>query len=111
MRRRIDPDAFAILLRNLVENALRHGDPSEPVRIAVDGGTITVVNGGPAIDPDGLERLRRRFVRASAAPGSGLGLSIADAVTRTIGADLNLRSPASGRPDGFEAVVRLPDEG
>jgi two-component system OmpR family sensor kinase len=111
MRRRIDPDAFAILLRNLVENALRHGDPSEPVRIAVDGGTITVVNGGPAIDPDGLERLRRRFVRASAAPGSGLGLSIADAVTRTIGADLNLRSPASGRQDGFEAVVRLPDEG
>ncbi|MCK7546281.1 sensor histidine kinase N-terminal domain-containing protein, partial [Marinobacter bryozoorum] len=31
----IDPDAFAILVRNLIENALKHGSPSEPVEISL----------------------------------------------------------------------------
>ena len=33
----LDPDAFAILARNLIENALRHGDPDEPVSVDAGG--------------------------------------------------------------------------
>jgi two-component system OmpR family sensor kinase len=105
---RVDPDAFAILLRNLVDNAIRHGDPREPVSVRVAPAEIRIVNGCPAIDPAVLEGLRARFVRGSASPGSGLGLSIADAVARSIGGEFEVRSPATGRSDGFEAVVRLP---
>ncbi len=36
-----DPDAFAIVLRNLVENAVRHGAAEEPITIRIDeSGTI-----------------------------------------------------------------------
>jgi two-component system OmpR family sensor kinase len=105
---RVDPDAFAILMRNLIDNALRHGDPAEPVAVVVGPGTVRVANGSAPIPAARMEALRARFVRGAASPGSGLGLSIAEAVARSIGADLVLRSPAEGRPDGFEAIVRLP---
>ena len=47
----IDPDAFAILRRNLIENALKHGEagPRE-VRLESDG-TLRIVNEGPRCRP------------------------------------------------------------
>lgn len=105
---RIDPDAFAILARNLIENALIHGDSAEPVEVtlAPDGG-LTVSNAGPVIPPEVLSRLTARFERAgSISGGSGLGLAIAAAITRGTGATLTLTSPAPGRSDGFEARFR-----
>jgi len=49
----IDPDAFGILSRNLIENALKHGVPSFPVTVSLtaDGG-LSVANDGPVIAPD-----------------------------------------------------------
>ncbi len=72
---RIDPDAFAILCRNLIENALRHGGPDEPVEVALtEDGLLRVQNGGPPVPADVLPRLTRRFERAAGAgEGSGLG--------------------------------------
>lgn len=102
---RIDPDAFAILARNLIENALIHGDPADPVAItlAPDGGLV-VTNGGPIIPAHALAQLTTRFERAgSTASGSGLGLAIAAAIAGGTGAKLVLISPATGRRDGFEA--------
>lgn len=102
---RIDPDAFAILARNLIENALIHGDAAEPVTatLAPDGG-LAVTNGGPAIPADTLALLTTRFERGgSTASGSGLGLAIVAAIAKGTGAKLKLISPAPGRRDGFEA--------
>jgi len=75
---RLDPDAFAILLRNLVENAIRHGDPAEAVDIHVEpGGVLRVVNGGPPVPAAMLADLCGRFARGgSEADGAGLGLAI-----------------------------------
>ena len=108
---RIDPDAFAILLRNLIENAIKHGDLAEPVTVRLTSGrTLHVVNAGPVVPPDELARLRGRFERgATAAEGAGLGLAIAEAITAGIGAWLDLLSPATGRTDGFEAILHLPE--
>jgi two-component system OmpR family sensor kinase len=103
----MDPDAFAILARNLIENALRHGAPDEPVQVALTrDGVLRVTNGGPPVPPETLSRLSRRFERGqTAADGSGLGLAIADTIARGAGARLVLHSPAPGRTDGFEAIL------
>lgn len=105
----MDPDAFAILARNLIENAVRHGAPDEPVRVALTrDGVLRVANGGPPIPADILGRLSRPFERGQTrADGSGLGLAIADAIARGAGARLVLQSPAPGRSDGFEASLSL----
>ena len=103
----MDPDAFAIALRNVVENALRHGDPGEPVRVSLTvDGDVQVVNAGPVVPAAALAELKRRFVRGgTTVPGSGIGLAIADTIMQRGGGSLLLRSPAQGRNDGFEAVL------
>lgn len=107
----LDPDVFAILARNLVENALRHGTGDAPVQVALSSnGVLRVINDGPPLAPENLARLTARFERGqSIAQGSGLGLSIAKAIADGAHATLTLHSPAPGRADGFEAVFELPD--
>ena len=110
MVRNADIDAFGIVIRNLVENALSHGDPEQPVEVLIDGnGTIRVVNDSSVIAAADLANLKRRFRRgATNAPGSGLGLAIADRITTQMGGTLELISPASGSRSGFEARITLP---
>jgi two-component system OmpR family sensor kinase len=109
----IDPDAFAILLRNLIENALKHGAADQAIeisleRIASTAAVLKVVNAGLVVPAPLLAQLTGRFMRgASSADGSGLGLAIATAITKGVGATLTLNSPAPGRDDGFEALVRF----
>src|SRR5690606_20129836 len=58
----LDPDAFGILCRNLVENALRHGSEAGSVEVALDAdGTFRVANEGPVVPADTLARLSSRF--------------------------------------------------
>lgn len=104
---RIDPDAFAIVVRNLVENALKHGAAAEPVRVALSAaGALSVTNRGPVLAAAELERLTKPFERgATAAKGSGLGLAIVDAIATGAGASFTLRSPAPGVTDGVQARV------
>ncbi len=108
--RPLSEDAFAIVMRNLIENALTHGLPDEPVEILLeDGGVVRVVNAAPAMTSDELASIRKRFSRGpTAASGSGLGLSIVDRLMGQMNGRLVLLSPAAGRSDGFEARVELP---
>lgn len=105
----IDPDAFAILARNLIENALKHGATDQPVSVSLTAeGLLCVVNAGPVVPAAALSRLTGRFVRGdTTAGGSGLGLAIAATIARGVGATLTLASPARGRSDGFEAAVQF----
>lgn len=104
---RMDRDGFAILLRNLIENALKHSPEGSPVDIHLDvQGRLHVVNEGPTVPPDVLEKLKGRFERGkSTAAGAGLGLAIVEAIVAGVGARLDLLSPADGHAGGFEAVV------
>ncbi|UPY35594.1 ATP-binding protein [Sediminicoccus sp. KRV36] len=107
---RMDADAFAILARNLIENALKHGAADQPVSIALtEDGFLRICNDGPVIDAEAMARLKRPFERGSTrASGSGLGLAIAEAISIGAGTSLELSSPVPGRESGFEARVRLP---
>lgn len=100
----LDADSFAILVRNLIENAVTHG---RDVRISLSAdGVLIVSNDGPVVLPDMLARLTRRFERGGArADGSGLGLAIVQAVATRSGLELRLNSPRAGASGGFEARV------
>lgn len=106
----IHPDAFAMALRNLIQNALNHGDGNEPIEVIVGPGRIVrVVNSGPVVPSDSMARIGERFVRgATTAQGTGLGLSIVQAIMAQTGGELLLHSPATDRADGFEAALHLP---
>ncbi|HVW94138.1 MAG TPA: ATP-binding protein [Devosia sp.] len=106
---RINVDALGIALRNLIDNALSHSPPNSTVEVELSAaGSVIIRNGGPAIAPEALGRLRHRFERgATRAQGSGLGLAIVDAMMKQAGGKLLLRSPAAGRSDGFEAELQL----
>jgi len=105
----LDTDAFAILVRNLIENSLKHGSETDPINIQLlADGTFIITNGGPVVAPEDMARLQNRFARANTkAPGSGLGLAIVQAITNSAGLELTLRSPARGRESGFEAELNV----
>jgi len=106
----IDPDAFAILIRNLLDNAIKHGSKNQPVEISFSSqGVLSIVNAGSVIPAETLAQLRRRFVRSNTlVQGSGLGLAIADAIVTGVGATMTFNSPATGRTGGFEVRVDFP---
>ncbi|HRL26237.1 MAG TPA: ATP-binding protein [Alcaligenes sp.] len=106
----LDPDMFAILFRNLVENALRHGAQGAQVDVVLSSdGRLTVINDGPVVPPEALERLTQRFERAGGhAQGSGLGLALVSTVAQRTGGELVLSSPVPGRASGFQASLTLP---
>lgn len=105
----INPDAFAIALRNLIQNALIHGAAQERVEVvAGPGATVTVRNHGPIVTPEVMARLTERFARgATRASGTGLGLAVVATIMQQVGGELQLRSPAAGWSDGFEASLRF----
>ena len=105
----MDADAFAIVVRNLVENGLKHGAADAPVRVIAGIDTLRIRNDGVPLDPMELARLGQPFVRGDTpAEGSGLGLSIARGILEQAGGRLSFISPANDEGSGFEAVVTLP---
>jgi heavy metal sensor kinase len=88
-------------LRNLVDNALRHGGGAVTVRAASrpDGVDLEVADQGPGFEAAFAGRAFDRFSRADAARGrggAGLGLAIVRAVARAHGGDAVLDLAAGG---------------
>jgi len=106
----IDPDAFGILMRNLIENALKYGATAQPIEVSLtEQALLRIVNGGPVVPESVLQHLTERFVRGhSEISGSGLGLAIAKTIVQGVNARMKLSSPATGRQEGFEVCVWLP---
>lgn len=104
----IDQDAVAIVARNLIENALRHGSDA-PITVALlADGWLHVENDCPVISPRTLDALRGRFMRGDdAAGGSGLGLAIVQKIADRTAARLDLASPLESTSRGFRASIKL----
>lgn len=104
----IDPDAFAIALRNLVENAARHGDAASEIDVLVSADGLRVENAGPVVPPEILAELGQPFVRGDTqAKGTGLGLSIVRSILEQTGGSLSFSSPVPGKASGFSAEIRF----
>ena len=108
----LDPDAFGIVCRNLIDNALRHGAAGGVVEVSLtQDGVLTVANDSAPVPPETLARLTARFERGmTGSDGSGLGLAIVAAIAERLGSELRLRSPRAGQEQGFEAAIHLPVE-
>jgi len=105
----LDADAFAILVGNLLDNAMKYGNKQAPVVIGFSSGTLRIVNQSAIIPADKLAQLNHRFVRLnSQSKGSGLGLAIVDAIVTGMHATMTLYSPATNRTDGFEVRINFP---
>ncbi|WP_066331624.1 ATP-binding protein [Azohydromonas lata] len=105
-----EPTLAAVLVRNLVDNAIRYSPPGARVRVHVararGGGVLMgVEDSGPGLDDAQRARLGERFFRVlgSGASGSGLGWSIVRRIAAAHGARVRVqRSAALG---GLEVRV------
>ena len=98
----LDPVRLRLALRNLIDNALRHGaatDTPPCVRTVLDGGRLelSVRDFGPGVDDAHLAHLSEAFYRADAARqrstgGVGLGLYLCRLVAHAHGGRLDLRN-------------------
>ena len=95
----VDAGRISQLISNLLGNALTHGDPKGPVTLGAvaRGGALRlwVVNGGPAIPANAMERLFHPFFRGevrASQQGLGLGLHIASEIAKAHGGTLTAAS-------------------
>ena len=104
-------DAFSLreAARNLITNALAHGQPPVSLRVGItpEGkAMIAAHDHGPGMKPDQLARIGERFARDASNPQSaGLGLAIVAEV-----AEFHQGSIRTARGDngGFEVRIELP---
>jgi two-component system sensor histidine kinase QseC len=110
------PGLASILLRNLVDNALRYSPPGSVVRVTicndVDEGAVRlwVEDSGPGLSVEMRQRLGERFFRVTGtqASGSGLGWSI----VRRISAALNVEVQVEASKDlgGLRVGLSFPQQ-
>ncbi len=97
-----DPRLLRRLVRNLLQNAERHGGGAPEVTVGRDGvlATLTVADRGPGVPEAERERIFEPFYRASGAReregGVGLGLALVREIARKHGGDV----VCLGRPGG-----------
>ncbi len=113
---RIDRDALAQILLNLLDNAVKYAASGGRLAVTLDptGGhtRIHVDDGGPGISSVHRGRLFEPFHRADDSlttthPGTGLGLSISRRLLRDMGGDLLYENAPGG---GARFTLELPDE-
>lgn len=102
---------IAILLRNLVDNAIRYSQRGGSVHVRAaadaDAATLTVTDRGPGIPADERNKVGQRFYRVLGTGefGSGLGLSIVKRIAELHGATLSLGEGKQG--SGLSITVRF----
>ncbi|MFV0299165.1 MAG: sensor histidine kinase [Hyphomicrobiaceae bacterium] len=106
-------EPFDIVLRNLVDNAVKHHDRKDGrVVIACDNGenaiTVTVRDDGPGIAPEWQQAVFQPFKQAADADhadGAGIGLSLVKRTLERFGGSIQLTSdPATSRGSTFRFV-------
>lgn len=105
-----DPRLLRRLLRNLLENAKRHGVPPTQVRLKQADGmvTLTVWDGGPGPASSEFEQIFTPFYRrtgSQVSTGNGLGLSLVRQIARRHGGDARCLTMDDGR-SCFDITLR-----
>ncbi|MFG2374898.1 sensor histidine kinase [Streptomyces sp. NPDC048504] len=102
-----DPDLLTQAVRNLVENAQRHGGPAgSPVEVTVAPGLVTVRDHGDGVPLADRERVFARGVTRTG-PGTGAGLAIVRWVAGLHHGTARLADAPGG---GLLAELRLPTD-
>jgi len=106
-----DPTLLSVMVRNLVDNAVRYSPPGATVNVAVSSGQgavrLSVEDGGPGMSAADIARIGERFFRVvgSGEDGSGLGWSITRRIAALHGGAVRVaRSESLG---GLSVEVRF----
>jgi two-component system, OmpR family, sensor histidine kinase QseC len=98
-----DPGLLAVMMRNLLDNALRYSPRGGRVKVktgrTAHGVEFTVDDEGPGIAPENREKVFERFFRVpgSVASGSGLGLSIVQRIVEIHRGHITVEEGEGGR--------------
>ena len=105
-------DLLRVLVRNLVDNAVRYSPASGIVNVSLAAGngqaTLTVLDQGPGVTPEERASLGRRFHRVlgSGESGSGLGLSIVKRIAELHHAEIEFDAGEAG--PGLRVKISFP---
>ncbi len=106
------PEVLYLLIRNLLDNSIRHVSRRGRVALKLierdQWAVLSISDNGPGIPSAERSRALERFYRipGSASSGSGLGLSIVGRVVELLAGEIELSDPAVGT--GLVVTVRLP---
>lgn len=104
--------AIAILIRNLVDNAIRYKSEGGLVQVLIEETAnkvlLKVVDDGPGIPQHLRQQVFERFFRVlgNKSTGSGLGLGIVQQIAEVHNASIALETPPSGK--GLQVTVAFP---
>ncbi|MCP1772756.1 two-component system sensor histidine kinase QseC [Neisseria perflava] len=93
-----DPALLQLMLRNLLDNAVRYSPEHSKVSLHIYADKIEVRDHGAGIAAEHLPRIKERFYRPAGqnAQGSGLGLSIVEQIAKLHGLAFHLENRAEG---------------
>ncbi len=106
--------AIDILIRNLIDNAIRYGKENGLITIDIsqtnDHATLRVIDDGPGIPEELRKRVFERFFRVigNRSTGSGLGLGIVQQIVKLHKATIELLTPANKK--GLEVKINFPKQ-
>ncbi|WP_158782475.1 quorum sensing histidine kinase QseC [Pantoea sp. BAV 3049] len=95
---------LSLMLRNLLDNAIRYSQPGTRVELKLTLQGIEVVDNGAGVSAEALQRLGERFYRppGQEKTGSGLGLSIVSQIARLHGMQVRFANREEG---GFAVKI------
>jgi two-component system sensor histidine kinase QseC len=93
-----DAGLLGVLLRNLLDNAVRYAPAGSAVGLRFTATGLSVENAGPPLPAETLAHLGERFHRPEGQTeiGSGLGISIAQRIAALHGLALHYRAGVNG---------------
>jgi two-component system, OmpR family, sensor kinase len=109
-----DSTALTIMVRNLVDNAVRYTPRDGQINLSVyrdcDSVILLVEDTGSGIEPGDLEVVFEPFNRGRLAKGggTGLGLSIVRRIVESHGGTISMQNRAPPETSGLLVTVRLP---
>jgi len=104
--------AIDILIRNLVDNAIRYSPSGSNVIVNIreskDHVILSVTDNGPGVPEELRKRIFDRFFRVlgNNTVGSGLGLSIVQQIAKLHHATIELHTPPSGKGIEFRVIFQ-----
>ncbi len=114
----LDESRLRILLRNLVNNALQHGEatPAKKIKISLSKlnseAIIQVTDSGPGIAEEHIDKIVEPFYRpdesrSRSTGGFGMGLNLVKRIAQAHGGSMNITSQVVS-PSGTSVEIRLP---
>lgn len=110
---RVDPARIEEVLVNLLDNAVRYGEPQVGITIAAQARDtlveVSVMDRGPGVPEDKSEVIFQKYGQVqSGQGGSGLGLFICRRIVEAHGGSIWVESPPKSEQHGSRFVFTLP---